>query len=430
MIKFMNMPNRRSQPTFKTSEKIDIKEIQKILLTDSVPVYLLNSGDQDILKLDFVFNAGNIYHENSLIPEITNALIDKGTTLLSSEKISENFDFYGAYLETETGKHIVSVTLYTLNKYFKETFQLLFEILFDAFFPQSEIDIFLKNKYQSFLINQQKTDAVSTEIFAESIFGKNHPYGISVKENDFKNVERGQILNFYREYYNASNMFVMLSGKIKDEHLLILKSFLNQVKRSDTNHLKKDIQIPEKKAVKIFYKIENTVQVSIKVGKITINKLHPDFFNLNICSVILGGYFGSRLMTNIREDKGYTYGIYAGNVSLLELGFFVISADSSKDVYKKALEEIYKELKKIRTVPVGNEELIRVKRWLFGNIIKIFDGPLALSEAYKSIISYNLTKDYFYRYLEAIKNISPEIILKTAQTYLHEDTMTEVTVGA
>ncbi len=426
----MNMPNRRSQPTFKTSEKIDIKEIQKILLTDSVPVYLLNSGDQDILKLDFVFNAGNIYHENSLIPEITNALIDKGTTLLSSEKISENFDFYGAYLETETGKHIVSVTLYTLNKYFKETFQLLFEILFDAFFPQSEIDIFLKNKYQSFLINQQKTDAVSTEIFAESIFGKNHPYGISVKENDFKNVERGQILNFYREYYNASNMFVMLSGKIKDEHLLILKSFLNQVKRSDTNHLKKDIQIPEKKAVKIFHKIENTVQVSIKVGKITINKLHPDFFNLNICSVILGGYFGSRLMTNIREDKGYTYGIYAGNVSLLELGFFVISADSSKDVYKKALEEIYKELKKIRTVPVGNEELIRVKRWLFGNIIKIFDGPLALSEAYKSIISYNLTKDYFYRYLEAIKNISPEIILKTAQTYLHEDTMTEVTVGA
>ena len=426
----MNMPNRRSQPTFKTSEKIDIKEIQKILLTDSVPVYLLNSGDQDILKLDFVFNAGNIYHENSLIPEITNALIDKGTTLLSSEKISENFDFYGAYLETETGKHIVSVTLYTLNKYFKETFQLLFEILFDAFFPQSEIDIFLKNKYQSFLINQQKTDAVSTEIFAESIFGKNHPYGISVKENDFKNVERGQILNFYREYYNASNMFVMLSGKIKDEHLLILKSFLNQVKRSDTNHLKKDILIPEKKAVKIFHKIENTVQVSIKVGKITINKLHPDFFNLNICSVILGGYFGSRLMTNIREDKGYTYGIYAGNVSLLELGFFVISADSSKDVYKKALEEIYKELKKIRTVPVGNEELIRVKRWLFGNIIKIFDGPLALSEAYKSIISYNLTKDYFYRYLEAIKNISPEIILKTAQTYLHEDTMTEVTVGA
>ncbi|MCD6557191.1 MAG: insulinase family protein, partial [Bacteroidales bacterium] len=313
MIKFMNMPNRRSQPTFKTSEKIDIKEIQKLLLADSVPVYLLNSGDQDILKLDFVFNAGNIYHENSLIPEITNALIDKGTTLLSSEKISENFDFYGAYLETETGKHIVSVTLYTLNKYFKETFQLLFEILFDAFFPQSEIDIFLKNKYQSFLINQQKTDAVSTEIFAESIFGKNHPYGISVKENDFKNVERGQILNFYREYYNASNMFVMLSGKINDEHLLILKSFLNQVKRSDTNHFKKNIQIPEKKAVKIFHKIENTVQVSIKVGKITINKLHPDFFNLNICSVILGGYFGSRLMTNIREDKGYTYGIYAGN---------------------------------------------------------------------------------------------------------------------
>ncbi len=430
MNKFMNMLNRRSQPTFKTSEKITFKEIQKLLLADSVPVYILNSGDQDILKLDFVFNAGNIYHENPLIPEITNALIDKGTKLLSSEKISESFDFYGAYLETETGKHSVSVTLYTLNKYFKETFQLLFEILFDAFFPQREIDIFLRNKYQSFLINQQKTDAVSSDLFAESIFGKKHPYGISVKETDFKKVERKQILKFYHEFYNIGNMFVMLSGKVKEEHPDILKLFLNRLKRSETNQFKKNIQIPDKKALKIFHKIENTVQVSIKVGKITIKKLHPDFFNLNICSVILGGYFGSRLMTNIREDKGYTYGIYAGNVSLLESGFFVISADSSKDVYQKALVEIYKELKKIRTVLVGKDELIRVKRWLFGNLIKIFDGPLALSEAYKSIITYNLTKDYFYRYFEAIKTITPEIILKTAQRYLHEDTMTEVTVGA
>ena len=424
------MTDRKSPPTFKTSEKIDIKEIQKLLLADSVPVYLLNSGDQDILKLDFVFNAGKIYHKNSLIPEITNNLISKGTKSLSSEKISENFDFYGAYLETETGKHNASVTLYTLNKYFKETFQLLFDLLFNAYYPENEIDVFLKNKYQSFIINRQKTDIVSSEIFAKSIYGENHPYGISLKKGDFKNINRDQIIDFYKDFYKTSNLFVMLSGKIKEEHLMFLKSFLKQVKSSKTNSYRKKIEITDVKPATIYHKIENSLQTSLRIGKVTINKLHPDFVNLSFCSVILGGYFGSRLMTNIREDKGYTYGIYAGNVSMSESGFFLISAESGKDVYKKALTEIYKELKKIRTVPIEEQELVRVKRWLFGNIIKIFDGPLALSEAYKSIIPYHLNEEYFYDYLEAIKNISPETILKTAQKYLHEDTMTEVTVGA
>lgn len=429
MIKYTDMPDRKNQPAFKTSEKIDVKEIQKVALAEKIPVYLLNSGSQDIIKLDFVFNAGKIYHNNILIPEITNSLIDKGTKMLSSEKISEIFDYYGAYIEKETGKHTVSVTLYTLNKYFEETFQLLFDILFNAFFYQHEIDVYLKNKYQDFLINRQKTDIVSSEIFAELIFGKKHPYGISIKENDFKNVSRDQILNFYNKFYSIDNMFVMLSGKVNDKHINSLRLFFEQIKNSKINYSERKIPIPENNAVKIYEKIENVVQFSIRVGKITINKLHPDFFNLNICTVILGGYFGSRLMTNIREDKGYTYGIYAGNISLLESGFFVISAESGRDVYKKALKEIYKELKKLRTILVEEEELNRVKRWLFGNIIKNFDGPLALSEAYKSIISYKLTREYFYRYFEAIKNITPEIILKTAQKYLQEDSMTEVVIG-
>ncbi len=424
------MPDRKSQPTFKTSDRIDIREIKKLFIADSVPVYVLNSGDQEIVKLDFVFNAGRIYHENSLIPEIVNTLIDKGTEKLSSESVSEMFDFYGAYLETEMGKHIVSVTLYTLNKYFKETFQLLFDILFDAYFPQNEIDVFLKNKYQNYKINRQKTDIVSSEIFAETIYGKNHPYGRSAKESNFKNITREQILSFYRVHYTINNMFVMLSGKINEEHLNLLKSFLMQTKPSNIEIPKKNIEVPEIKAVKVYHKIENTVQSSLRVGRITINKFHPDFFNLNICAVILGGYFGSRLMTNIREDKGYTYGIYAGNISLRESGFFLISAESGKDVYAKALKEIYKELKLLRTIPVGEEELNRVKRWLFGNIIKIFDGPLALSEAYRSVISYNLTKEYFYNYLKAIKEITPEIVLETARKYLHEESMSEVIVGA
>ena len=424
------MPDRKNKPFFKTSEKIDIKEIKKLIFADNIPVYLLKTGDQEIIKLDFIFEAGKIYHKNPLIPEITNILIDKGTKNLSSEEISERFDFYGAYLETEIGKHYASVTLYSLNKYFQETFELLFEILFNAVFPENEIDIYLKNKYQSFLIDIQKTGTVSSQLFSETIFGKEHPYGKIIKDIDFKTISKKQIKDFYNTYYLKGNMFVMFSGKISDSQVSVLKYFLKNTELSQKKIFEPNFNTVLPEPQKVFKKIKNTVQSSLRVGKVMINKLHPDFFNLNIATIILGGYFGSRLMMNVREDKGYTYGISAVNISYLRSGFFVIAAESGNDVYLKALDEIYKELKQLRTIPVEFEELTRVKKFLYGNLIKIVDGPLALSEAYKSIISFNLSSEYFYNYLDSVKTITPEKLIEISQKYLHEDSMFEVVSGA
>ncbi len=423
------MFDRKSQPVIKTNEKVDITEIKKINLSQNIPLYILNSGDQEIIKIDFIFKAGKVYAENPLISEIANALSIKGTESLSSEKISNIFDFYGSYLETEIGKHEATITLYSLNKYFKETFNLLTEILFHANFLQNEIDIFLKNKYQTWLINRQKSDIVSSELFIETIFNA-HPYGRIIKKEDFDTISREDIISFYQSFYKPENMIVMLSGKIHTGHISSIEKFISSLNFSGFN-LKNQLSsdIPKGQKSKIFKPIENSVQSSLRVGKLTVNKCHPDFFNLNFTTVILGGYFGSRLMTNLREEKGYTYGIYAGNVSFLNSGYFIISAESGKDVYKYALDEIYKELKLLRTTPVNEKELSGVKKWFFGNILKVFDGPLASSEAYKSIISYNLSTEYFLNYFSSVKNISSDIILETANRYLHEDDMTEVVSG-
>ncbi|MCF6185300.1 MAG: insulinase family protein, partial [Bacteroidales bacterium] len=369
-------------------------------------------------------------NQNPLLAEIVNSLSIKGTENLSSEKISSTFDFYGSYIETDIGKDEASITLYCLNKYFTESFSLLTEILFNANFPQNEIDIFLKNEYQTWLINRQKTNIIASELFAETIFNA-HPYGRTVKKEDFISISKKDIISFFNVYYKPENMTILISGKIKDSHILRIEKFVSSLTFSESvpNNLLSFRK--EKNTQKHIYKpIKNSVQSSLRIGKLTINRLHPDFYNLNFACVILGGYFGSRLMTNIREEKGYTYGIYSGNVSYLNAGYFLISAESGKNVYKKALKEIYKELKLLRTVPVGPDELIRVKNWFFGNILRAFDGPLALSDAYKSLTSYDLTSDFFLNYFSAVQNISSETILETADKYLQENDMTEVVSGA
>ncbi len=423
------MTDRKKQPLTAISKIPKITKEKQLQTRNGIPVWCINAGDQNIIKIDFIFKAGKIYNKNPLIPELANILSSKGTKDLSAEQISEYFDFYGAYFETDIGKHEAVITLFTLTKYFKETFDLFKKIIFNAVFPQNEIDIFLKNRYQTYLINRKKTDIISSELFIRNLFHKKI-YGRIIEKSDFKSVNREKTLEFYKMFYSPENMYVIISGKTDDLMTKNILAYINSLKTENIeNKPKLDFSFFSTKPVRIRKKTDFSVQSSVRIGKLTINKLHKDYFDLNFAVIVLGGYFGSRLMQNIREEKGYTYGIYAYNMSYLNAGYFLISAESSKEHYENALKEIYKEINILRNVPVSENELNRVKNWLLGNILKYLDGPLSLSEAYRSVLSYNLNSDYFYKYINAVQNMTSEKILIAAQKYLDENEMTEIVVG-
>jgi len=419
-----------TQPSIKTTKELKLENIKKNTFSNGLPYYVISAGEQGIIKIDFLFKAGMVYNENPLVAEITNALLEAGTKNKTSEEIAEELDFYGAFLELDISQHNSIVSLYTLNKYFSKTLAIVADVIFNASFPKHEIDVLLQNKYQRFKISRQKTEVISQEKFVETIFGNSHPYGRTVVENDFDNINEEAIKLFYSERYTLDNLKIVISGNVQEEHILNLNNYFG---KGEINTKDKSILDFKKKTTnikKVFSEIEGTMQSSIKIGKETINKLHPDFYNLSITSIILGGYFGSRLMTNIREDKGYTYGIHSSNMSILDAGFFVISAASGKDVYQKAIVEIYKELKILRTELVNEEELQRVKNYLTGSLAKMFDGVFAKSNVFLSLITYDLNFNYYQKYFDAIKTITPEIILKTAIKYLNENEMIEVVAGA
>ncbi len=423
------MINKTDIPKIKYIDKPIFNKPEIRFLSNNIPVYALKVGKADLVRIDFLFDAGSVFDVNPLTADTVNSLIDAGTKNHTSEIIAEELDFYGAYLEKYSGHHKSKIVLYTLNKYIEQTLRILSDIIYNAVFPENELEIFIQNRYQEYLINRRKTEVISNEIFIETLYGKSHPYGRIPNEKDFKNVNGNDIRDFYRKYYTENTFKIIISGNVTEHHFELTETLFGSRKLNEIQNNQHNYKMDTSTQIKKFEHIEDTVQTSIKIGKVTLNKKNPDYFNLNFTSILLGGYFGSRLMKNIREDKGYTYGIYASITSMLQSGFFSISAETGNHVYEKATEEIYKELKSLRLKPVPEEELIRVKNKITGNMLKAFDGPFTLSETLSSLIDYNLNFDYHHSYFESIARITPEIIMETAEKYLNENSMYEVIVG-
>ena len=174
---------------------------------------------------------------------------------------------------------------------------------------------------------------------------------------------------------------------------------------------------------------EGALQSAIRIGKLMFNKTHPDFQSLQVLNTVYGGYFGSRLMSNIREDKGYTYGIGSGLVSLQHGGYFFITTEVGVDVTAKAIKEIYFEMDRLRKEKITTDELQLVKNYLLGTFLRSVDGPFAMADRFKGILNYNLGYDYFDRYIATIRAVSASDLMGLANTYFDKDSMIELVVG-
>lgn len=428
----MQILDRKKSPAFKTVEKIEMIRATEQRLRNNIPVYSINAGTLELIKIEFLFSAGMYQQKIPLQSATVNTMLEEGTSQLSAAQIADKVDYYGAYLETGVSQDSASVVLFTLNKHLKSTLPVVEEIIKDSVFPQLELDTHIRNKKQTFLVNNQKVANIARKRFSELLFGEKHPYGINVKEPDFDVINRSYLNDFYSTYYRSDNCKIILAGKVDDDVLSILDEHFGG---NDWNSSKIKVASPpdahllKNEGFSEFILKEDAVQSAIRIGKVLFNKTHPDFQSLQILNTIFGGYFGSRLMSNIREDKGYTYGIGSGVVSLQNSGYFFISTEVGVDVCKGALKEIYFEMNRLREELVSEDELKLVKNYLLGMFLRSVDGPFAMAERFKGILEYNLSYDYFDKYLATINGISASQLRDLANSYFDKNSLIELVVG-
>ena len=422
--------NRKIKPEIKPVDRIDLYDPEKVTLDNGIPVYIINTGTQELIKVDFIFNAGKWYDEQLLLADVTNNMLKEGTKKYTSREVAENIDFYGAHLETSTGNDIASVTLYTLNKYLENVLTVVEDVIKNSVFPEKELITFIQNKKQEFLINNEKVRYVARRMFNKQIFGEQHPYGKTAVVDDFDKVTKEALISFHKKHYTHSDCRIIVSGKIPSNLIPVLNRHFGDGLAVPTEQIINNSVVeikPERKKEHI--KKANAVQSAIMIGRPLFNKTHPDFLKLKVVNAVLGGYFGSRLMTNIREDKGYTYGIGSAIVSLHNSGYFFIASEVGSDVTELAIKEIYSEIEKLQQVKVGNEELNLVRNYLLGSMLRNFDGPFYIADSFKSVLEYGLDNRYFQNYIDTVRSITPEEIRDLTRKYFDAKDLFELVVG-
>lgn len=422
--------NRAIEPPINIISSVTLPHYELRHLDNGVPLYLINAGEQDVVKIELMYNAGKWYEEQNLVADFTNRLLRGGAAGKTAKQIADTFDYYGTNINYSAGFETAGATLYSLSRNAEKTLPLLAEIFSQADFPESELSIAINNRKQRLQVDMEKNDFIANRVFVSSLFGNVHPYGRVTEPADFEKFGVGELQSFYKRYYNAANLVIIVSGRF-DENLV---QELNKYFGSKA-------MLGQVAPAGLAYKIESatqlvnhtekvgSVQSALVCGNLTINKHHPDFQKLSVLNTLFGGYFGSRLMSNIREEKGYTYGIYSSFVSYPHHGFIEIATEVGKDVREAALGEIEKEINILRSELVPEDELQIVKNYMSGKILRSVDGPLKYSETLKGLILYNQDDTYIQELLNTVRSVTAADLLELANKYLHYESMYKVTVG-
>jgi predicted Zn-dependent peptidase len=384
-------------------------------------------GTQEIIKLELVFFAGRPFERKKLAARCTPSLLKDGTKNYSSADIAETMDFYGATLSTPFHMDTSNVLLYSLSKHFDKVLPLLAEVISTPTFPQKELDAFVQRNQRRLQVELTKNDVLAYRKFTELIYGAEHPYGYNSFPETYAAIKRDDVVAHFEENFTAGNCTIFLSGKITpsireqiDEYLG--KAILPGEKRTAT------VPTPDSKPEKIKLDNGDKLQKAVRIGCRSFTRHHPDYNGMYVLNTILGGYFGSRLMTNIREEKGYTYSIYSSNESMLFDGYFNISSEVGNDFAEATVKEIYAEMEKLRNEPAGDDELAMVKNYLLGSFLTNLDGPFNIIEVIKTFVLEDMPVSAFEDMAQEIRAITPEAILNLANKYLQKENMWEVIV--
>lgn len=421
--------DRSIQPPIHTIKKLPIPKVENFTLANGTKITVLNSAVQNVIKINLIFNAGNIYANHKLVAPFCGLMLHEGTKNKNARQIAETFDYYGAYFQPTVEKDLAHTSLFVMNKHLPETLPVYSDILFNSAFPDTEFHTLKQRRQQNFRIESEKTAFLAKEKFFELLFGADHPYGQATKFEHYHELEKQQLLNFYQSQYQRGSYQIICAGNVSDHELKLIEYHFGN-KKTETGLRKPKPNISEINSTAPFIiEKNNAVQSSIRMGIKTIDKNHPDYLGLKILTTILGGYFGSRLMKNIREEKGYTYGIYAMQVSMLNTGYMAIAADVQTEYTHESITEIKNEILKLKNHRINETELNLVRNYMMGELLQLFDGPFSATEAIKATLPYGLTLDYYKNMRQTILQISAKELQQLANKYFDLDKFVTVVAG-
>lgn len=400
------------------------------------PVACFYDNHLDMVRIDVSFEAGTALQHKLLQAGVAVRLITEGTRQHSAAEIAEFIDFHGIVVERNIDSCSAGLSLYVLTRYAHELLPLLRELLTEATFPQSEFDLYMAKRHQNLLTNFQKTAYVARNQYYAHLYGPQHPNGRYALPDDTGRLTVDDVRQFFADHYRLGEAQYVLSGNITDELLALFDATFGDVPYKPALPHTVPPPAPADPAGLFNFSMPGAVQHTLRVGRLLpFGWDSVEYAHFMVLTTLLGGYFGSRLMSNIREDKGYTYGVNAATQLMRGSMAFYIVTDVAGDKAMEALGEIRHEIARLCDEPVPDEELQLVRSYIVGDFMRSIDGIFERAERYRMMCSAQVTEQFTTNLLAALtpddpRAATPASLQQLARQLLSPDQLLEINVGA
>ena len=427
----MIAPDRTQSPSIKQIAHFSIGKPERQTLPNGMKLNIINSGTEDVVRFDLVIHSGQLEQTQPLQAMFVNRMLREGTKHFTSAEIAEKLDYFGAWLDLSSSVNCGFVTLYSLGKYFPQTLEILASMVKEPVFPERELQIVTDMNKHHFMVNNQRVDVLARKRLNQLLFGKNHPLGHFAVLEDYDRINVDSLRSFYNQHYSSKNCSAYISGKVTNSVLQCIEKHFGSEpwgsqKERETVHL----MLPDTaKDKRVFREKSDALQSSIKMGCFVPAREHEDYLDLRVLTTLFGGYFGSRLMSNIREEKGYTYGIVAGVLSYPGCSILGISTEADNEYVEPLIKEVYHEMDKLCNERVPENELEMVRNYMLGDMCRAYERAFSLSDAWRFIETGNLDEDFFDRSVQSIRNINANRLQDLAHKYFIKENLIEVIAG-
>lgn len=394
------------------------KEPEHFILDNGVDIYSVLSEQTETLKIEWVFEAGSTAAQKILQATATADLLNKGTHKKSGFEMNEQLDLYGSYFSADSTRDDITMQLFTLRKFLPQVLPIVAELIKEACYPEHEFEVWLDAKKNTYKVNSRKTDYLSSTRFPSLIFGENSPYGFYIKPEHFDRLAV-EDARAHHQLLLESPFKIFVSGNAPNDWRMLLHTYFGDL-RPSKNITKVPFDDSYAGDSTLFVPVDDAVQNSIIVGRRMVIREVEKYTPFMVMNTLFGGYFGSRLMSNLREKNGFTYGAGAGLSRMRFADTYKISTDVGAAVSDDARREIFHEIDVLQNDLADEAELTRVKTYMGGSFLRSFDGPQAIMDRFKSLILNGMPMDFFNRYAEGIRHVNAEDVRTFAQEYLKD----------
>lgn len=423
------MLNRATPPPFALPETFTIPLANSYPLANGNKLHAIHTENEALLKIDIFFPAGRIHQKQASIAALTIDMLFESTQKRTAMQLAEAMDFYGAYTDYNVRAEWASVTLYTLNKHLANVLPYFIELLTLPAFKPEELSILIAREIQDLKVALEKNSVIAQREATRHQWGLDHPLGMLPEIANYNVITRETIQDFFDKHYKIADAKLFVAGNITDDVIKTISDNFSIGERSELGVAGNISTIPTR-GDNVFVEKPNSLQAAIRVVRKHVHRTHPDYHDTQMLNLVLGGYFGSRLMDNLREDKGYTYGVGS---SITDYSFgseWAIGTEVKNDVHKEAVSEIFMEMQRLTTELVDEDELSVARNYLLGQVLKSLDGAYNQLKYAETVELNAFSYDLLYAGFERIRTITPKDIKRMAEKYLAPNDWLVVVCGS